>query len=113
MTPSSIVPQANDERTHSTMMAWRVHEFGPPEVMKFERVPWPKPGPGEVLVKVEAAGVGPWDGCPIPPSFPILCSRMRPQTSCASIPVICSLITRCVSTCSRLSRSSEETAVRS
>jgi NADPH:quinone reductase-like Zn-dependent oxidoreductase len=62
MTPSSIVPQANDERTHSTMMAWRVHEFGPPEVMKFERVPWPEPGPGEVLVKVEAAGVGPWDG---------------------------------------------------
>jgi NADPH:quinone reductase-like Zn-dependent oxidoreductase len=61
MIPSSIVPQANDERSHSTMMAWLVHEFGPPEVMKFERVPWPEPGPGEVLVKVEAAGVGPWD----------------------------------------------------
>jgi NADPH:quinone reductase-like Zn-dependent oxidoreductase len=43
-------------------MVWRVHEFGPPEVMKFERVPRPEPGPGEVLVKVEAAGVGPWDG---------------------------------------------------
>jgi NADPH:quinone reductase-like Zn-dependent oxidoreductase len=62
MTASSIVPQANEERTHSTMMAWRVHEFGPPEIMKFERVPRPEPGPGEVLVKVEAAGVGPWDG---------------------------------------------------
>jgi NADPH:quinone reductase-like Zn-dependent oxidoreductase len=44
------------------MMAWRVHEFGPPEVMKFERVPRLEPGPNEVLVKVEAAGVGPWDG---------------------------------------------------
>jgi NADPH:quinone reductase-like Zn-dependent oxidoreductase len=44
------------------MMAWRVHEFGPPEIMKFERVPRPEPGSGEVLVKVEAAGVGPWDG---------------------------------------------------
>jgi len=44
------------------MMAWRVNEFGPPEVMKFERVPRPEPGPGDVLVKVEAAGVGPWDG---------------------------------------------------
>jgi len=43
------------------MMAWRVHEFGPPETMKFERVPRPEPGPGEVLVRVEAAGVGPWD----------------------------------------------------
>jgi len=62
MTASSIVPQANEERTHSTMMAWRVHEFGSPEVMKFERVPRPEPGPGEVLVKVAAAGVGPWDG---------------------------------------------------
>jgi NADPH:quinone reductase-like Zn-dependent oxidoreductase len=49
------------ELTHSTMMAWRVHKFGPPEIMKFERVPRPEPGPGEVLVKVEAVGVGPWD----------------------------------------------------
>ena len=62
MTPSSIVPQANEERTHLTMMAWCVHEFGSPETMKFERVPRPEPGPGEVLVKVAAAGVGPWDG---------------------------------------------------
>ncbi|SDF91736.1 NADPH:quinone reductase [Bradyrhizobium brasilense] len=61
-TPSNIVPQVGEERTHSTMMAWRVHEFGSPEVMKFERVPRPEPGPGEVLVKVAAAGVGPWDG---------------------------------------------------
>ena len=30
--------------------------------MQFERVPVPTPGPGEVLVKVHAAGVGPWDG---------------------------------------------------
>ena len=45
----------------SSMMAWRVHEYGPPDVMKFERIPRPDPGPGEVLVKVEAAGVGPWD----------------------------------------------------
>jgi NADPH:quinone reductase-like Zn-dependent oxidoreductase len=62
MTSSSIVPQANEERTDSTMMAWRVHEFGPPEAMKFERVPRPEPGLGQVLVRVAAAGVGPWDG---------------------------------------------------
>jgi len=62
MTNGSIVPQANEERTRSTMMAWRVHEFGPPEMMKFEHVSRPEPGPGEVLVRVEAAGVGPWDG---------------------------------------------------
>jgi NADPH:quinone reductase-like Zn-dependent oxidoreductase len=29
--------------------------------MRFERVPVPDPGPGEVLVKVRAAGVGLWD----------------------------------------------------
>jgi NADPH:quinone reductase-like Zn-dependent oxidoreductase len=62
MAASSIVPEVSEGRTHSTMMAWRVHEFGPPEVMSFERVPRPEPGPGEILVKVEAAGVGPWDG---------------------------------------------------
>src|SRR3954447_15543066 len=49
-------------RLNLSMMAWRVHEFGPPNVMRFERVPRPNPGPSEVLVKVEAAGVGPWDG---------------------------------------------------
>lgn len=43
------------------MRAWRVHEFGPPDVMKFEEVPRPDPGSGEILVKVAAAGVGPWD----------------------------------------------------
>src|SRR4051794_2280436 len=61
MAPSSIVDQADEDQTHASMMAWRVHEFGPPDVMRFERVPRPTPGPGEVLVKVEAAGVGPWD----------------------------------------------------
>jgi NADPH:quinone reductase-like Zn-dependent oxidoreductase len=44
------------------MMAWRVHAFGPPSVMRFERLPVPAAGENEVLVKVEAAGVGPWDG---------------------------------------------------
>src|SRR4029434_4876566 len=59
--PTSIVHQAEKDQPHSSMMAWRVHEFGPPNVMRFERVLRPNPGPGEVLVKVEAAGVGPWD----------------------------------------------------
>jgi NADPH:quinone reductase-like Zn-dependent oxidoreductase len=44
------------------MLAWRVHKFGPPEAMILERVPRPVSGPGEVLVDVHAAGVGPWDG---------------------------------------------------
>jgi NADPH:quinone reductase len=43
------------------MKAIRVHEFGGPEVLKYEEVPTPKPGDGEVLVKVRAAGVNPYD----------------------------------------------------
>ena len=50
------------QQSRPSMMAWRVHAFGPPDVMKFDRVPRPDPGRDEVLVKVEAAGVGPWDG---------------------------------------------------
>ncbi|GAB4544440.1 MAG: quinone oxidoreductase [Anaerolineae bacterium] len=39
------------------MKAIRVHEYGGPEVLRYEEVPLPEPGPGEVRVKIEAAGV--------------------------------------------------------
>jgi len=39
------------------MKAIRVHTLGGPEALRLEDVPQPAPGPGEVLVKVEAAGV--------------------------------------------------------
>jgi len=41
--------------------AARIHSFGPPDVVVVEDVPTPSPGPGEVLVRVMAAGVAPWD----------------------------------------------------
>jgi NADPH:quinone reductase len=43
------------------MKAIRVHEFGGPEVLKLEEVPTPKPSAGEVLVRIHAAGVNPYD----------------------------------------------------
>ena len=43
------------------MKAIRVHEFGGPAVLKLEDVPDPKPGAGEVVVRVRAAGVNPVD----------------------------------------------------
>ena len=43
------------------MKAARVHRFGGPEVIVLEDVPTPVPAAGEVLVRVRAAGVGPWD----------------------------------------------------
>jgi len=39
--------------------AIRVHQFGGPEVLKLEEVPDPQPGPGQVVVRVHAAGVNP------------------------------------------------------
>jgi NADPH2:quinone reductase len=43
------------------MRAIRVHGFGGPEVMTVETVPDPTPGPGEVVVRLAAAGVNPVD----------------------------------------------------
>ncbi len=41
------------------MKAIRVHQFGGPEVLKLEEVPDPQSGPGQVVVRVHAAGVNP------------------------------------------------------
>ena len=43
------------------MKAIVVHEYGGPEVLKFEEYPDPVPGPGEVLIRVAAASVNPID----------------------------------------------------
>ena len=44
-----------------TMKAVRVARFGGPETVKIERIPKPKPGTGEVLVRVEACAINPID----------------------------------------------------
>ena len=41
------------------MKAVRVHEFGGPEALKAEEAPTPRPGLGEVLVRMHAIGVNP------------------------------------------------------
>ncbi|MBK8000554.1 MAG: alcohol dehydrogenase catalytic domain-containing protein, partial [Verrucomicrobia bacterium] len=41
------------------MKAIRVHQFGGPEVLRYEDVPTPAVGAGQVLVKVHAIGVNP------------------------------------------------------
>lgn len=41
------------------MKAIRAHQFGGPEVLKLEEVPDPQSGPGQVVVRVHAAGVNP------------------------------------------------------
>lgn len=61
LTPVSM-PRAMTVSAPAMMTACRVHSFGPPAVIGLERVEMPVPGEGEVLVRVRAAGVGPWDG---------------------------------------------------
>jgi NADPH2:quinone reductase len=43
------------------MKAIQVHKFGGPEVLEVHEIPKPKPGPGQILVRVRAAGVNPYD----------------------------------------------------
>src|ERR1700704_6515560 len=45
-----------------TMKAVVVHEYGGPDVLKYEDVPRPEPHDNEILVRVIAAGVNPVDG---------------------------------------------------
>jgi NADPH2:quinone reductase len=44
-----------------TMRAVTIDKYGGKEVLKVNKIPAPEPGPGEVLIKVQAAGVGVWD----------------------------------------------------
>jgi NADPH:quinone reductase len=48
-------------RERNAMKAIRVHEFGPPSVMRLEDVADPKAGPNQIVVAVKAAGVNPVD----------------------------------------------------
>src|SRR6266699_443606 len=56
--PSIVLAQTNKP----TMKAIVVHEYGGPEVLKYEDAPRPEPKENEVLVRVIAAGVNPVDG---------------------------------------------------
>ena len=60
MTASTLSPgpRPTDVRT---MTAARIHRFGPPNVITLERIHVPELREEEVLVRVDAAGVGNWD----------------------------------------------------
>ena len=76
------------------MKAARIHSFGPPDVVVVEDVPTPSPGPGEVLVRVMAAGVAPWDAIiregksKVSPQPPLASARTSPESSTESAPAL-------------------------
>jgi len=47
--------------TEATMSAAALDRFGGVETIQMKTLPVPEPGPDEVLLRVESAGVGVWD----------------------------------------------------
>jgi NADPH:quinone reductase-like Zn-dependent oxidoreductase len=52
-----VPPHTNSQ----TMKAVRIHNYGGPEVLKYEDAPRPQPAKGEVLIRVHATSVNPID----------------------------------------------------
>jgi NADPH2:quinone reductase len=67
------------------MKAIRVHEFGGPEVLRLEEVPEPVPGPGQLLLKVDAIGVNPVETYQRAGSNPALPRPWTPGTDAAGV----------------------------
>ena len=64
----------------STMKAIRQHEFGGPQVLRYEDAPMPELQPGEVLVRVHAVGLNPPDGY-LRDGYKVLPAEWQPQVT--------------------------------
>jgi NADPH:quinone reductase-like Zn-dependent oxidoreductase len=69
----------------NTMKAIRLHEFGGPEVLRYDEVEIPELKPGEVLVRVHAVGINPPD-LYLRDGYKILPPEWRPQVPLPVIP---------------------------
>ncbi|GAA3951241.1 NADP-dependent oxidoreductase [Chitinophaga oryziterrae] len=67
------------------MKAIRLHEFGGPEVLRYEEAPLPALKPGEVLVRVHAVGINPPDWY-LRDGYKMLPSEWRPPVPLPAIP---------------------------
>lgn len=60
-TGPSVTEAGDGSAVPATMRAAAIDRKGGPEVLTLHQLPVPKPGPDEVLVALDTAGVGPWD----------------------------------------------------
>ncbi|GAA2878181.1 NADPH:quinone reductase [Actinoplanes cyaneus] len=67
------------------MKAIQIHEAGGPEVLRYDEVPVPEIGPGEVLVKVHAVGINPPDWY-LREGLKVMPAEMRPALEFPLIP---------------------------
>jgi NADPH:quinone reductase-like Zn-dependent oxidoreductase len=63
-----------------TMKAILLHEFGGPEVLRYEDAPMPELRPGEVLIRVHAVGINPPDWY-LREGYKMLPAEWQPQVS--------------------------------
>src|SRR6202451_3295426 len=59
--PTTPVARIDRLALPQIMTAARINQLGPPQVIAFERIDPPEPPELQLLVRVCAAGVGPWD----------------------------------------------------
>jgi NADPH:quinone reductase-like Zn-dependent oxidoreductase len=67
------------------MKAIRLHEFGGPEVLRYEDAPLPELKPGEILVRVHAVGINPPDWY-LREGYKMLPAEWRPAVPLPTIP---------------------------
>jgi NADPH:quinone reductase-like Zn-dependent oxidoreductase len=73
------------DKSERVMKAIRLHEFGGPEVLRYEEAPLPGLKAGEVLVRVHAVGINPPDWY-LREGYKMLPPEWRPQPSFPIIP---------------------------
>ena len=70
----------------ATMKAVAIDKFGGPEELKLQTLPVPEPGDDEVLLRVEAIGIAPWDPMEVKGYFTKYSERPGTEPSFPYIP---------------------------
>jgi NADPH:quinone reductase-like Zn-dependent oxidoreductase len=76
----AVLHEIFTEANMSTMLAYRIHSFGGPEVFRSERIDVPEPRAGEVLVRVRTASANPVDNKTRAGKYPLIREDKLPYT---------------------------------